>query len=48
MAYIEHGEVYNHETVIPPQCYTKTDGVNNPCYACHQTNTDDKKRTVIK
>jgi hypothetical protein len=45
MAYIEHGEVYNHETVIPPQCYTKTDGVNNPCYACHQTNTDDKERS---
>jgi hypothetical protein len=45
MAYIEHGEVYNHETVIPPQCYTKTDGVNNPCYACHQTNTDDKDRS---
>lgn len=37
MAYIEHGEVYNPESVIPPQCYTKTDGVNNPCYACHQT-----------
>jgi hypothetical protein len=45
MAYIEHGEVYNHETVIPPQCYTKTDGINNPCYACHQTNTDDKARS---
>lgn len=45
MAYIEHNEVYNHESVIPPQCYTKTDGVNNPCYACHQTNTDDEKRS---
>jgi len=45
MAYIEHNEVYNHETVIPPQCYTKTDGVNNPCYACHQTNTADKERS---
>lgn len=37
MAYIEHNEVYNPEAVIPPQCYTKTDGVHNPCYACHQS-----------
>ncbi len=44
-AYIEHNEMYNHETVIPPQCYTKTDGVNNPCYACHQTYRDDKSRS---
>ncbi len=41
-AYIEHKEVYNPESVIPPQCYTKTDGVNNPCYVCHQTATDPK------
>ncbi|GAA0821619.1 hypothetical protein GCM10009111_28870 [Colwellia asteriadis] len=45
MAYIEHGETYNAETVIPPQCYTKTDGVNNPCYACHQTYRGDKDRS---
>ena len=37
MAYIEHDEVYNPEAVIPPQCYTKTESVNNPCYACHQS-----------
>ena len=37
LAYIEHNEVYNPEAVIPPQCYTKTEGVNNPCYACHQS-----------
>lgn len=29
--------LYNREAVIPPQCYTKTEGVNNPCYTCHQT-----------
>ena len=29
------GEVYNPEAVIPPQCYTKTEGQNNPCWACH-------------
>ena len=27
----------NEEAPIPPQCYTKTEGVYNPCYTCHQT-----------
>lgn len=27
----------NEEAPIPSQCYTKTEGVNNPCYTCHQT-----------
>lgn len=40
MAYIEHGEAYNPEAVIPPQCYTKTEGKHNPCYVCHQSNED--------
>ncbi len=26
----------NPEALIPPQCYTKTDGRHNPCYVCHQ------------
>ena len=47
LAYIEHNEVYNAESVIPPQCYTKTDGSNNPCYACHQSYQDDKTRPNI-
>jgi len=29
----------NEEAPIPPQCYTKTQGSNNPCYTCHQTYT---------
>ncbi|MBF7073876.1 hypothetical protein ISG33_10740 [Glaciecola sp. MH2013] len=37
IAYMHHDETYNAESVIPPQCYTKTEGVNNPCYACHQS-----------
>jgi len=45
MAYIEHKQVYNAESVIPPQCYTKTDGVNNPCFACHQSYGQEKTRT---
>ena len=36
-AYLAHNEVYNPEAVIPPQCYTKTEGENNPCFACHQS-----------
>lgn len=29
--------VHNREAVIPPQCYTRTEGHYNPCYVCHQT-----------
>jgi hypothetical protein len=28
--------VYNRETVVPPMCYTRTEGKYNPCYVCHQ------------
>jgi hypothetical protein len=28
-------QVDNPEAVIPSQCYTKTDGISNPCYTCH-------------
>lgn len=33
----------NREAVIPPQCYTKTEGENNPCYTCHQTYSDTNR-----
>lgn len=29
------GQVANREAVIPVQCYTKTDGISNPCWTCH-------------
>jgi hypothetical protein len=29
------GTVNNREAVIPVQCYTKTDGISNPCWTCH-------------
>lgn len=32
--------LYNREAVIPPQCYTKTEGTKNPCYTCHQSYDD--------
>jgi hypothetical protein len=37
MRWIESGEIYNPEALIPSQCYTKTDGKSNPCYVCHQS-----------
>lgn len=27
----------NREAPVPIQCYTKTDGVSNPCWTCHTT-----------
>lgn len=45
VAYLEHKEVYNPESVIPPQCYTKTEGKNNPCYACHQSYSRSENRS---
>ena len=45
--YIALGETYNPEAVIPPQCYTKTDGNKNPCYACHQTYKKSEGRPNI-
>lgn len=29
------GHIVNREAVIPAQCYTKTDGIANPCWTCH-------------
>ncbi|AXQ31732.1 hypothetical protein D0B54_13955 [Solimonas sp. K1W22B-7] len=31
----QSGKIANREAVIPVQCYTKTDGVANPCWTCH-------------
>jgi hypothetical protein len=28
--------VFNAEAIIPPMCYTRTEGRHNPCYVCHQ------------
>jgi hypothetical protein len=33
------GHIANREAVIPPQCYTRTDGVANPCWTCHTIST---------
>lgn len=42
--WLEAGKVYNKEAPIPPQCYTKTEQTNNPCYVCHQSYQDQHLR----
>ena len=38
--------VYNPEAIIPPQCYTRTEGVFNPCYVCHQRAIPGRENTM--
>ncbi len=44
------GQVSNPEAVVPPQCYTKTDGQFNPCWTCHtgQTARNHKADWVLQ
>lgn len=37
-------DVGNREAAVPPMCYTRTDGVSNPCWVCH---TEGRGRTVL-
>ncbi len=37
---------YNHEAVIPPQCYTRTEGRFNPCYVCHQMAVPERENRM--
>ncbi len=48
LAYLEHDEIYNPESVIPPQCYTKTEGNKNPCFVCHQSYDDPLRPNYVK
>ena len=38
--------VYNPEAIIPPQCYTRTEGQFNPCYVCHQNHVKGRENTM--
>jgi len=38
--------VFNREAIIPPQCYTRTEGVHNPCYVCHQASIDGRENVM--
>ncbi|MBY5991810.1 hypothetical protein [Ferrimonas balearica] len=44
--YLTHDVLYNGESVIPPQCYTRTEGRHNPCYVCHQSYQDDRPNVM--
>ncbi len=44
---IENGTIYNKEAPVPPQCYTRHDGENNPCLVCHQTYTFSSRPNTI-
>ncbi|HEY6561409.1 MAG TPA: hypothetical protein VI072_29250 [Polyangiaceae bacterium] len=34
--------MFNRESVVPPMCYTRTEGKHNPCYVCHQDNLEGR------
>lgn len=34
----------NPEALVPPQCYTRTEGRHNPCYVCHQNPIEGEGR----
>lgn len=38
--------VYNREAIIPPQCYTRTEGRFNPCYVCHQDAIEGRENVM--
>ncbi len=37
---------YNREAIIPPMCYTRTEGKFNPCYVCHQDHIQGRENTM--
>jgi len=38
--------MFNRESIIPPQCYTQTEGVFNPCYVCHQNEQPGRENSM--
>lgn len=38
--------VYNREAIVPPQCYTRTEGRYNSCYVCHQDAIPGRENTM--
>ncbi|MGH8552904.1 MAG: hypothetical protein ACRERS_06365, partial [Methylococcales bacterium] len=37
---------YNREAIVPPMCYTRTEGKFNPCYVCHQDHILGRENTM--
>lgn len=46
---VTYDTLFNKEATVPPQCYTKTESVHNPCYTCHQNYdaTDDYRMNKL-
>lgn len=40
-------DLHNREAVIPPMCYTRTEGYFNPCYTCHQKSVRGEGRANL-
>lgn len=38
--------LYNREAIVPPMCYTRTEGQHNPCYVCHQDSVKGRPNTM--
>lgn len=38
--------LYNREAIVPPMCYTRTEGKHNPCYVCHQDAIPGRPNTM--
>jgi len=38
--------LYNREAIVPPMCYTRTEGRHNPCYVCHQDQIPGRPNTM--
>jgi hypothetical protein len=38
--------IWNREAIVPPMCYTKTEGEHNPCYVCHQDALPERVNTM--
>ena len=38
--------MFNREAIVPPQCYTKTQGQYNPCYVCHQESINGRENVM--
>lgn len=38
--------VFNREAIVPPMCYTRTEGQHNPCYVCHQNELPGRVNTM--
>ncbi|WP_367874721.1 hypothetical protein [Luteolibacter sp. Populi] len=36
----------NAEAVVPPQCYTRNEGLNNSCYVCHQDTIEGRENVM--